>query len=60
MHRNREISSQLLLLRANLQMLQLQSMGAAREFNGMDYDTLASLDQYDNTQHAERISSIVN
>ena len=41
-------------------MLQLQSMGAAREFNGMDYDTLASLDQYDNTQHAERISSIVN
>jgi hypothetical protein len=43
-HRDREISSQLLLLRANLQMLQLQSLGAAREFNDMDYDMLSSLD----------------
>lgn len=47
-HRDREISSQLLLLRANLQMLQLQSLGAAREFNDMDYDMLSSLDQYNN------------
>jgi hypothetical protein len=30
-HRDREISSQLLLLRANLQILQLQSLGAAKQ-----------------------------
>ena len=30
-HRDREIGSQLLLLRANLQILQLQSLGAAKQ-----------------------------
>jgi hypothetical protein len=35
-------------------------MGAAREFNDMDYDILSSLDQYNNREATERITAIVN